>query len=585
MPTFLKYILVFCIISLLVVDVSFAQKKDKKKKKKSRVTYTKNTSHKSLSYEEKQEAKLLFIGGIKHYILKDYEEALKSFLVAEIINPSEAAIKFYIANSYMHSTKFDKAIQYAERAVALDNSNIHYKLLLAQLYGRKKYFTKAIQVYEDIVEDPQSSEEDFLYMVSICKNTNKYEQAIEVLNAAEDKFGVSEVSNIEKQKIYLTINKPAKALEEWKKFSKNHEINTEYALVLAKNLLAKDQLAYAVIVLNKLKSYASTALEALLLEAEILKKKGEKDAYLKAVEKILVNEDIAFNEKKKLLFDFLNQSLDTEKVTSLIRKMIDIHPESPRLNRVFADFLLGKIWLEEARTYYLKTVQLNRDDFSLWKQIIQIDWTLNNTDSIIVHAEAALEYFPNQAELYFYAGSAHYIDKSHKKAKVLLEQGKSLSGGSIMENDFNAQLGDVYHYLEEYSKSDDAFEAVLSADPNNVRVLNNYSYFLSLRKEKLEKAKKMSKKLISLAPKNATYLDTYGWVLYVNQEFETAKIPLEKAAKTAENGTITEHYGDVLFKLGQKEEAIRAWQKALEQGGSENPDLLKKKIQMEDLID
>jgi predicted Zn-dependent protease len=98
-------------------------------------------------------------------------------------------------------------------------------------------------------------------------------------------------------------------------------------------------------------------------------------------------------------------------------------------------------------------------------------------------------------------------------------------------------------------------------------VLNNYSYYLSLRRENLDKAKELSARLIKLEPDNPTYLDTHGWVLYVRGEYAAALPLLEKAARlNPSNATILEHYGDVLYKVGRNEEALKYWQLAKKNG-------------------
>ncbi|MNL47140.1 Tetratricopeptide repeat protein [compost metagenome] len=118
----------------------------------------------------------------------------------------------------------------------------------------------------------------------------------------------------------------------------------------------------------------------------------------------------------------------------------------------------------------------------------------------------------------------------------------------------------------------------MKADPDNDHVLNNYSYFLSLRKEKLDLALKMSEKLVQQHQNNPTYLDTYAWVLYIRKDYKKAKEFLEKAMldSSGVSGTIVEHYGDVLFKLGERDNAVAQWKKAKRMG--ETTELLDKKI-------
>ena len=86
----------------------------------------------------------------------------------------------------------------------------------------------------------------------------------------------------------------------------------------------------------------------------------------------------------------------------------------------------------------------------------------------------------------------------------------------------------------------------------------------------------MSTKLIEMHPENATYLDTHGWVLYVSGQFKESKKYLEKAVSLDEDGTVIEHYGDVLFQLGDVAGAIIQWERARDLG--EASELIEKKI-------
>jgi Tfp pilus assembly protein PilF len=194
-----------------------------------------------------------------------------------------------------------------------------------------------------------------------------------------------------------------------------------------------------------------------------------------------------------------------------------------------------------------------------------------------VHTDRALELFPNQSSLWFYNGVAHLLKKQPTKGVKALEHGRKLVVNNPEQlGQFDAQLGDAYHELHEYEKSDAAYEAALVSDPNNIQVLNNYSYFLSLRGEKLDRAKQMSGKVVKQFPDNDTYLDTYAWVLYKQKDYAGARATLEKALQTSKDGSVIEHYGDVLFQLGEKDKAMAEWQRAHKAGGTS--DQLERKL-------
>jgi Tfp pilus assembly protein PilF len=138
-------------------------------------------------------------------------------------------------------------------------------------------------------------------------------------------------------------------------------------------------------------------------------------------------------------------------------------------------------------------------------------------------------------------------------------------------------LGDAYNSTKEYAKSDSSFEQALRIMPTDATTLNNYAYYLSLRKERLNDAEKMSKKSLELQPNSKSFLDTYGWILFQQGNYQDAKKYIEKAISIddEDNGTLYDHLGDVYYKLNHTEKALEYWLKA-KQAGENSPTLLKK---------
>jgi len=103
---------------------------------------------------------------------------------------------------------------------------------------------------------------------------------------------------------------------------------------------------------------------------------------------------------------------------------------------------------------------------------------------------------------------------------------------------------------------------ILAVDPQNLMIRNNYSYYLSLRKEKLDYALELSRLTIEMEPTNATYLDTYGWILFKTGEIKEAKKYIELAIRNGayNNSEVLDHYGDIMLEIGNCLEAIEAWE-------------------------
>ena len=87
----------------------------------------------------------------------------------------------------------------------------------------------------------------------------------------------------------------------------------------------------------------------------------------------------------------------------------------------------------------------------------------------------------------------------------------------------------------------------------------------------------MIQRAIELNPENANYLDTYGWILFLDKEYKDAEFWLLKAIDFggANNGTILEHYGDVLYKLNKEVAALKYWELA-KNNNNKSPILIQK---------
>ena len=112
-------------------------------------------------------------------------------------------------------------------------------------------------------------------------------------------------------------------------------------------------------------------------------------------------------------------------------------------------------------------------------------------------------------------------------------------------------------------------------------MLNNYAYFLAVEGRDLEKAEHMSRRAIEAEPGNATYLDTYAWVMYMLQRYDEALTYITRAfeADSQPSAELYEHAGDIHFRLGNVSQALQYWCKALDQkreAGEVDKDLEKK---------
>jgi tetratricopeptide (TPR) repeat protein len=530
--------------------------------------------------EKAQLAEYAFTEGMKNYLLGNFPQALSYFEESKKLGGENAALYYMMAKIYIQKDKTDIALQYANKALKLDSQNKYYFLLVAEIYERQQNVAEALKIYKRLIAEIPKNEELYYNIAEIYYYQKNYEEALKVYDKLEPIFGKALPLTKRKQDIYIRLNKMDQAIAEGESLIKAYPDEVEYQISHAEFLFKNKMTDKAIVILEQIIKEHPEEAQARLVLSDIYQSQGNRAKSDEELETVFNNPDTDLKTKISIISGYL-RARDTEynsaKGVRLGELTIKAHPAESQAYAIYGETLLKAGKKEEGWKNFIKAAQLDNTSFNLWVQVINLDIELNKADSIIAHSEEALETFPNQAPLWLYNGLGNSLKKNYTKAVEMLEEGKKLSVGNMeLLLQFNSQLADNYHYLKDYQKSDAAFEEVLKVDGNNNHALNNYSYFLSLRKDKLDLAKSLSEKLIKKYPNEPTYLDTHAWVLYQMKNYEEAKKYLELAIQKTNNGTIVEHYGDSLYQLGQKDLAVEQWRKAKTLG--ETSDFIDKKI-------
>ncbi|MCR9250477.1 MAG: tetratricopeptide repeat protein [bacterium] len=546
-------VIVFCFL-FLGGELEAQKKKNKK------------SVNKELTDDEKYQAEFYFIEGEKFYLTEDYAKAVEMFGRSLEVDPSNAAAHYKLSEIYIKGGELIKALPSAMKTLELDPNNKYYYLLNANLQTQLGNYPQAALHYEDMFLKFEGNE-DYLYdLALIYQYSGDYDKAIETYDKVEDYYGKQIEVTREKQKIYIKLGQYTELYQEWESLIEAKE-DEQSLLEFAELLIHRSDEKKAAEYIERAIELNPENPQSYMSLSDLYRIEGE---YKKAMENLRIPFEsglLGYEQKLQSLAIFI-ELLPDESIQSNVDELIVLlqenHPNRFQSYAIAGDmhYKLGD--KQKALDSYLKSVEKDDTNFSVWQNIINIENERANYEAVINHAEDALEVFPNQAILYFYQGSAHLLQKDYQSAIAILEHGSKYARvNPDLAAVFFGQLGDAYNGIGDHVQSDKAFDVALKNQPNNEYVLNNYSYYLSLRNEDLDKAFIMSEKLVKRFPENPTYLDTHGWVLYKQGKYKEAKKYLELATeKSSTSGIIFEHYGDVLFKLGQKNEAIKQWEKA-----------------------
>ncbi|MDQ2656188.1 MAG: tetratricopeptide repeat protein [Bacteroidota bacterium] len=540
-----------------------------------------------------REAEFYFTEGEKFFILEDYAKALVYYQRALDINPDNGTIHYKIAEVLSRSNKQEdlaKASVSIEQALRLDAENKYFYLLAATIYNSLGRFQKAAESYEAMIERIKGTEEYLYEVAAVYQYAGEPDQAIKAYGRAEKIFGLNEVSSIQKVKLLLTSGKREEALAEGEKLIKAFPAEGRYIMafteILSKNGMQTEAIRYLEDFLKQNPDSGSVS----MLLAGFYRDTGQEEKARPYLLRLFDDHSVDLSSKLIVLGAYnaeLNQNKaskisDTDKeafATQLLEKLKSGYPDDPSVHIIGGDLYLSTGNNREARGEYLKAVETGAAvNFEVYENLLFLEVKLEQWDQVISHAEEALEIYPNQSMIHYFNGLAHLRKRHYPEAIQSLEQAKRLSSSNAaLQGEINSQLGEAYNASKNYPKSDKAYDEALTLNPNNAIVLNNYSYYLALRKENLEKAEKMSATLIKNHPENPTFLDTYAWVLFTRQKYKEARKIMERAITTGKaTATHFEHYGDILFKLGDVDGAVRQWEKA--RGLNANSETLNKKI-------
>ncbi len=575
-----KILTIIIIIFSLHLETN-AQRKRKKDEKKD----NKEAALEALGQENgssARETEIYLIEGMKFSAIDDQRKALESFRKALLVAGSDnATINFKLAETCYKLNQMPEAEGYAKDALQKEKNNKYIYLMLANIYGAQRRYGDAINTFKELLATKNSPIEYNYELAELYLKNENPQKALECYDKLEKHFGALENVIQQKQRVYLQLNQTDKAIQEGEKLIAANPNDQRYVVSLADMLLSYQKTEQALPLLEKIAQEQNPDPRTFLLLAKIYQDKNEEDKSMRYLKGAFQSPDLDPNEKVKILNAILQKSpekVNKPEVTELVQALQKAQPFHPRTLILQADVQLLKKNKKEALDFYVRASRVDANNIEIWKRVLGLDQELQQPDSLAKHAETALETFPNYAPFWLHYGNGLAGKKNYQKALNSFQEGKMLAiNNRELKLDFLIRLGDTYNSLQRYPEADKSFEDALKIDNENPFVLNNYSYYLAIRKEKLDDAMKMASKLAEKYPDNATFLDTYGWVLYAKGDYKKSKAIFEKVLqKNAVNGAYFERYGDVLYQLGEHNLAIEQWQKAKKIGGTTT--LIDKKI-------
>ena len=541
----------------------------------------------SLTSEQQRKYDYFFLEAMRLKEKKDYASAFGLLQHCLDIHPNAASALYEVSQYYMFLRQVPQGQEALEKAVANAPDNYWYSQGLASLYQQQNELDKAITLLEQMVVRFPAKQDPLFNLLDLYGRQEKYDKVISTLNRLEKHMGKNEQLSMEKFRIYLQMKDDKKAFQEIESLVQEYPMDMRYQVILGDVYLQNGKKQEAYDVYQKVLAAEPDNPMAIFSMASYYKQTGQEELYQQQLDTLLLNKKVTPDTKvgvmRQMIVENEQADKDSTQIIALFDRIMKQEQDDPQIPMLYAQYLLSKNMEAESVPVLEQVVDLDPTNKAARMMLIGAAVKKEDYKQIIKVCEPGIEATPDALEFYYYLAVAY--NQAEKPDSVIsickraLEHTTADSKKEIV-SDFYSILGDMYHTQKQMKEAYAAYDSALVYNPSNIGALNNYAYYLSVERRDLDKAEEMSYKTVKAEPNNATYLDTYAWILFEKGNYAEARIYIDNAMKSEggdKSDVIVEHCGDIYYMTGDVDGALTYWKKALEMGSESKT--LKQKIE------
>ncbi|MFA6873152.1 MAG: tetratricopeptide repeat protein [Bacteroidaceae bacterium] len=521
--------------------------------------------------------------------LKEKGDLVGSFEMlryCEQLDPSSAVVKSSIAPFYLSMGLDSLSMLIQRQAVEFAPDNYWYAIQLSNLYKSQKNYAAAIGVLEKVVKRFPEKDDAQYELLELYPQIGNYKNAIQLLDTIELRLGKSEELSMRKVQLYLIDGKDTEAFREAKSLVKAFPDEPRYRCLLGDLYMTQERYNEALKVFQEVLKQDPGNEQAMLSMIDYYESQQDTTNYRKQLRNTLFSPYVSNETKVVLMRQIATKTerspIDSTHVVAFFKELTQNEKEDVSLPLLYAQYLVTNGHNEASIPVLEQVIEIDPTNVPARLELLSEAVKLNNPQRIVDICKPALEATPQVVEFYYYLAAGYAQQNKNQLAIDALKGALAHTDENTKPeqiSSFYALLGDLYHEEQDPVFSYAAYDSALVYQPLNAGALNNYAYYLSLENKQLTKAEQMSKKTVDIEPNNETYLDTYAWILYMQNRYDDARIYMDRALQNGgdKNPIELDHAGDIYMKLKLNKQAIDFWTRAIELK-IENPEKLEKKI-------
>lgn len=538
-----------------------------------------------LTPEQQRKYDYFFLEAARLKAQKKYDAAFDLLQHCLTINPDASSALYELAQYHLFLKQVPQGQAALEKAVANDPDNYWYSQGLANLYQQQDEKEKAVELLEGMSVRFSGKLDPLYALLDIYNREEQYDKVIATLNRIEGKMGKNEQLSMEKFRIYLQMKDNENAFREIESLVAEYPMDSRYQVVLGDVYMQNGKEEEAYNVYRKVLDAEPDNAMAMYSLASYYEATGQKELYRQQLDTLLLNRKVPSETKINVMRQFIVQNeqdgKDSTRVIGLFDRILEQEPDDAGMPMLYAQYLLSKGMNGKAFPVLRQVLAIEPTNTAARMMLLGEAIRKEDYNDVIGLCEAGVETNPEMLEFYFYLAIAY--NQAERTDDVISVCRKALTQTTAdskkeVVSDFYSILGDAYHMKDLHTEAYAAYDSALVYNPSNIGALNNYAYYLSVERRNLDKAEEMSYKTVKAEPGNATYLDTYAWILFEKGNYAEARLYIDDAMKNdgSKSDTIVEHCGDIYYMTGDVDKALEYWKQALEMGSESKT--LKQKI-------
>ena len=490
------------------------------------------------------------------------------------IDSTRSEAYFYLAQYYGALKQKDKMLGMMKKAVDLEPDNTIYLETLANVYISQRQYAEGIEMLERLYDKSRERDEVLGMLVQLYEQQQDYDNAIRTLNRLETLEGKSERLSFAKSSLFTQKGDKKAAISEMKKLADQYPHDNNYRCLYGNTLYVNGQQKKALAIYHEILKDDPDNRNAQMAMLAHYNEQHDSAAANRLIEEILLNKQSSTEDRVTLMRQVIGDSEraggDSTRVLQLFHRMLDLPQSDADMALFCATYMnLKKMPKDSIGAVLEKAIQIAPDNAAARLQLVSYAWQNEDRDKVIALCKEARQYNPDEMAFYYYQGIAYYQNSQLDEALDAFQNGIGVitqQSDPAIVSDFYAVMGDIMHQKGMDREAYAAYDSCLQWKDDNIACLNNYAYYLSIKGEQLDKAEQMSYRTIKAEPKNATYLDTYAWILFMQKRYSEARIYIDQTLQNDSDtsAVLLEHAGDIYYHVGDTDKALVFWQQSLD---------------------